>query len=395
MHQEDRPDAATGDMISLRYREDGDARSELLRRGQRSSTARLVAAAVTLSLCVTTSACERSRSSSGESGGDGIADTLLIARPIAYFGLDESATAANASLPLQGAVLGQIAAIRAVENGRIAVLDAAFKKVVVFDSTGAVHRIIGKGSGQGPGEFTHPTAMDWDAGRLAVFDYSQNRVTVFDTIGNVIQTVNVRRAKDIALRGDTLWGTFMPGRSNMVWRTHLSGTATDVVESIPVDEAHSRFYPKGAIARLGRDEDGAVLVAHHRPGLWYAIDAAGTHGPFGVELLPGAEFTLYEGVEVSPGNSQGIFVLDSRRIVIVYVVHVLNEEGRPRNSASRLAVLDRETGQVVGQADLGEAEVTAITSGENASEIYYTDYASSPRVVKAVLEAPASSSGEN
>lgn len=119
-------------------------------------------------------------------------------------------------------------------------LDAGFKKVVVFDSLGRVERIIGRGSGRGPGELVYPIAMAVSHDSIAVLDYSQNRVTVFDIDGQLLATVNTQRAKDIALVEGELWGAQMPGRIHMLLQRAIADGINASRDVLAVDACWGR-----------------------------------------------------------------------------------------------------------------------------------------------------------
>jgi hypothetical protein len=298
------------------------------------------------------------------------------------------------TLPLGGGVLGQIASIRALSSGRVAVLDAAFKKIVVFDSVGEVLQILGKGHGQGPGEFLHPTAMDWDFGRFAVFDYSQSRITVFDSVGLVLATIPVPRAKDIALRGDTIFGTSMPSREQMLWSINIGSAERTITRMLSVDSRHSRFSPRGAIAKLGTGRDNGILVAHHRPGLWYVRSQGRFVGPSGIELLGGAEYQVYEGIPVPPGESKGIIALAPGVLGLLYVTIAGGDRQRPpRIGEWTLAFFDEASGGLLGSLPLPVDPTTVVATGHDEWEFLYAKYDPYPRVLRARIDASAGPGG--
>jgi hypothetical protein len=92
----------------------------------------------------------------------------MVLTEMASFGANDSPEDKGATGPM----LAQIADIAEDEEGRVYVLDAAFKKIVVFQSDGTYSHTILGGHGQGPSEFMHPTTVDVQAGKVAVFDYA-------------------------------------------------------------------------------------------------------------------------------------------------------------------------------------------------------------------------------
>lgn len=271
-------------------------------------------------------------------------------------------------------------------------LEAGFKKVVVFDSLGRVERIIWRGSGRGPGELVYPIAMAVSHDSIAVFDYSQNRVTVFDIDGQILATVNTQRAKDIALVEGELWGAQMPGRSHMLWQRAIAEGINASRDVLAVDAAHAAFEPRGVFARLGEDFDGSMLVAHQRPGLWFRLGADGRLGhALGTDMLAGEKYFASRGIPISPGQADGIAGISAARIVILFSrFHDQGSGGAPRVDPRRLAVLDRESGRVLGTLTFQglETPVTAISPGPRPNQILFSAYEPYPRVVLAEIIEP-------
>ncbi|MFO1021156.1 MAG: 6-bladed beta-propeller [Planctomycetales bacterium] len=74
-----------------------------------------------------------------------------------------------------------------LRDGRIAVADTHYHRIVFFDPQGKVLQMIGK-YGSGPGEFVYPVALDEDeAGNIYVCEYGGNdRVQKFDKQGKFL-----------------------------------------------------------------------------------------------------------------------------------------------------------------------------------------------------------------
>ena len=74
------------------------------------------------------------------------------------------------------------------------VLDMGDRTIKVFDSSGVFLREIGRGLGQGPGEFMRPTDFSIDSkGNVWVADVSNSTVTVFDAEGEVERVSRLTR----------------------------------------------------------------------------------------------------------------------------------------------------------------------------------------------------------
>ena len=285
------------------------------------------------------------------------------------------------SFPAGGPLLAQIAEAVESPDEAVYVLDAGFKKIAVFNKDGSVRRVILGGHGQGPREFLHPTSLTLDPrGRLAVFDYSQNRVTVFDTAGALLTTITTRRARDILLFNDTIWGAYMPGATHHLWSVPLSGEG-NAVDRIPLDDHHKNFSPTGVISLLGRDLRNRPLVAHQRPGLLFSLGPGGRFEQLGTEILPGARHIVYQDILVPPGATWGIGQLASGEYALLYETRQLTDSDLV--SEYYLAVLD-STGMLRAQLDLGAAgaQVTSFSSSWDGRYLYMTRYEPFPQVVK-------------
>ncbi|HET6680043.1 MAG TPA: hypothetical protein VFG84_02505 [Gemmatimonadaceae bacterium] len=71
-----------------------------------------------------------------------------------------------------------IAAIERLPDGRFAALEAADRRILVFDSTGKHVKSLG-GSGDGPGEFRWPQSMGLQGDSLWIGDATHRRITTF------------------------------------------------------------------------------------------------------------------------------------------------------------------------------------------------------------------------
>jgi hypothetical protein len=322
------------------------------------------------------------------------ADGRFALQTVARFGTSPEREAQD-TFPFGGGSLSQVAAIRPLSGGRVAVLDAGFKKVVIFDRTGRIERVLGRGQGRGPGEFLFPTGLAVTGDTIAVFDYSQNRITSFSTSGQLLFATTSPRAKDIAIVGREFWGAAMPGVGHMLWRTSFSGGIESAQDALPVDREHAAFEPRGVYARLGVDVDGSTLIAHQRPGLWFELGSDATISTRrGTDMLAGGRFFAPEGIPVAPGQTDGIAGLSPARIAIMYTRFSNQGNGRPpRMEPRRIVVLDRASGRVLGHADFVglQTPVTAIAPGPNASQLYYVAYEPYPHIVLANVVGPQTS----
>lgn len=83
--------------------------------------------------------------------------------------------------------IGKPEKIRRLRDGRIAVADTHYHRVVIFDERGQVLTMFGS-KGEGPGQFIYPVALDEDdQGYLYVCEYGGNdRVQKFDAQGKFV-----------------------------------------------------------------------------------------------------------------------------------------------------------------------------------------------------------------
>lgn len=282
--------------------------------------------------------------------------------------------------PAGGGVLAQIAGIAETADGTVFILDAAFKKVAVFAADGHLRNVILGGHGEGPGEFIHPTALSVSLdGRIAVFDYSQDRVTLFSDQGSLLEVVQAPRTKDIVLTGDWLVGSYMPGRTYMIWSRKLPDEG--LRELIPVPQDHFAFSPFGTVARLGVTQTGQVLIAHHRPGLWALWDP-GTSKDVrfrGMDLLSGRTARRVDNVEWTPGASVGIGSLTGRHIAIAYTVRDFTTAIPTERFLIDIFTAD---GTRVAQVDLGARFTTGFAVGSDGVSVLLAEYEPFPRVVR-------------
>ena len=85
------------------------------------------------------------------------------------------------SSPGEGIELSLVRDAILLDGGGVALLDSRLGQVIEFDSSGRVHRVLGR-RGEGPGEFTAPlTLSHLRNGSVAVYDQRTLRVTSFSS----------------------------------------------------------------------------------------------------------------------------------------------------------------------------------------------------------------------
>lgn len=179
-------------------------------------------------------------------------------------GLDERAVDAG------GGVLGRIRGSVPGKDGHTYVLDRYSQKVVVFDSSNNVVRVIFGGDGSGPGEFRLPIHLARTDSGVSVLDYDLRRITEFSTDGQMLRIASIDAPNPYRhlVRGDTVWVTHpaeSPGEPAF-YRAVLGGA---VQEGPPLSLEDQPFGTAFGAAFGGR---GNLYVTTRRPGVWMVLD---------------------------------------------------------------------------------------------------------------------------
>ena len=98
-------------------------------------------------------------------------------------GTDELGELAHDSAQL----IWRVEGLARLVDGRVAVLSAGSKQLMLFEPSGELSVIIG-GPGEGPGEFTHPLALQYlPPDTLVVWDYFMTSIDYFDGDGDLLK----------------------------------------------------------------------------------------------------------------------------------------------------------------------------------------------------------------
>jgi hypothetical protein len=197
----------------------------------------------------------------------GVSFDTITAEPVVTFGWRELSDSTRAlqdhERSYAGGVLGQVAGISEGPNGDVYVLDRAWQKVVVFDSTGSYRDLVLGGHGAGPGEFGVVRDMAMTrTGTFGVLDEANARVSVFSPSGLLVSTVPLsgKLPLSLALDDSSAWVLHWPNRPNTyaVKRYDVrTGGLTDSLAWISGDVADYAMHGEsGAIAVT----DGGVLI---------------------------------------------------------------------------------------------------------------------------------------
>lgn len=214
------------------------------------------------------------------------------------------ATHARSNLPLSDSSPIPVAAIRAVgadSLGRVYLLDAAARRVLVFDSAGTALGVIGEGYGEGPGEFQHPGDMHVGAsGDLVVTDIGWRRVTRFDSSGSV--SLSFSFGHGVPIRAIPRDSTLLVERSaslrtdSLVLEVSLDGS---VLGAYRLGDAHQRAMAEaGPLGVITSTASGTPLYVTPYPARWIALPPEGDWQ--GDDLLPelATEHVATEGSDV-------------------------------------------------------------------------------------------------
>lgn len=139
-------------------------------------------------------------------------------------------------------------------GGRIAVLNAGYHKVQVYDATGRLDDDVGA-PGDGPGEFRMPTSiLPLGADSFAVFDHTHQRLTLFvaDSALRVVRTIPLGSH----FVGQSIWAIGAP--SSVDW-------LLEVAPYIGLDAAPGFQRPMVQLTHYGTDGD-RVRVVRELPG---------------------------------------------------------------------------------------------------------------------------------
>lgn len=180
-------------------------------------------------------------------------------------GLDERA--ANAG----GGVLGNIRGAVPGADGLTYVLDRYSHKIVVFDSSNKVVRVILGGEGSGPGEFRLPIHLTRTVSGVSVLDYDLRRVTEFSPDGQVLRltTIDAPNPYRHLVRGDTVWVTHPTEEPGAPAFYRVTLGAEDVEEGLPLSLEDQPF---GTAVGAALGGSGALYVTTKRPGVWMVLE---------------------------------------------------------------------------------------------------------------------------
>lgn len=87
-------------------------------------------------------------------------------------------------------ILGSVSAIIVDEHDNIYILSRKNRFIKKFSKKGRYLSEIGKGAGQGPGEYLSPYDLAYNEGKIYINDLSSKTVSVFDTSGRYLKRIS-------------------------------------------------------------------------------------------------------------------------------------------------------------------------------------------------------------
>jgi hypothetical protein len=183
---------------------------------------------------------------------------------------EQRSTMSEGERRLEGGVLGNPTDVQVGADGAVYVLDAYYKKVVVFEPSGELRTAFG-GEGEGPGEMMRPHAMSLDGdGSILVYDRSLARVTRYDGSGEHLGSFAVRVATPISMAHESgrLWMSRMvssPGDRPVVALDAGSGEVGEGLFELSREEFDLAHGFPGVLARRA---DVGVTLCGPAPGTW-------------------------------------------------------------------------------------------------------------------------------
>ena len=193
---------------------------------------------------------------------------------------DSGRALSKAERQVMGGMLSKPMAVTEGPDGAVYVLDADFRKIVVFNRDGSLRRVILGGYGQGPGEFVRPVDLTLTSrGQVAVIDQSLGRLTIFDTSGTLVRSkaLAVPYPYKVVATGDRFYimRWYRPGQDAIAVFDTLGERQPS---GFKPDKADYDLADGGEPGQLALSNDGKVQFAHPAPGRWTSVATGTTMG---------------------------------------------------------------------------------------------------------------------
>ena len=175
--------------------------------------------------------------------------------------------------------IGKPEGIRVFPDGRVAVADTHYSRVVVFRPDGRIDFMFGS-RGEGPGQFIFPVAIEYDdAGNLYVAEYGgHDRVQKFAPDGTFLLQFGspgsgpgeFQRPSGLQIAGDTVW--VADAINNRVHRFATDGTFEATLDTdSTLDGAAPLHWPYD----MARDASGQIVLPEFGSGTVAVIEPSG------------------------------------------------------------------------------------------------------------------------
>lgn len=177
-------------------------------------------------------------------------------------------------------VLARPVAVAEAKDGAVYILDADFRKIVVFESDGSFRRVTLGGYGQGPGEFDSPRDLFVDHnGNTAVIDQALRRLTVFDSRGSLRWSRAIRIADPMRVVESGglyyIMGWYRSPRRAVIVVDSTGGVRDSLYAP---SKREYELGDAGSLGSLTMSAAGGVLFAGPSPGIWVDLRSGQSHG---------------------------------------------------------------------------------------------------------------------
>lgn len=176
----------------------------------------------------------------------------------------------------EGAVLANPTGIAEGRDGRVFVLDAGFKKIVIFSPRGEFLGLITGGAGEGPGEFQFPNQIVvGPGGDFWISDLQLQRISRFSPDGELIATIPAPGAVTPRMMSisatDSILYAVRVARDSVPVLIAMDSTGAVLGELVWPSSEDIRFGGSRLAVGVGKGPDGSLVLAHTDVGTWSRV----------------------------------------------------------------------------------------------------------------------------
>ena len=196
-------------------------------------------------------------------------------------------------------LIWRVSGLARLEDGRVAVLSRGHRQLYLFEPTGELSRVMGRG-GRGPGEFSGPAELQYlPPDTLAVWDSWFGPVNYFDTGGELIRTRSVDLGK---VMGE------VNGLSAESRRIPLADGSfvTEIVKDDPTRQFLVGTVVRSSIEFVRIDQEYGIRSL----GIWEGLEIVGVD--YGAALI-GPSFTGLDAFLAAGSDPPSIHIADGTR----------------------------------------------------------------------------------